>query len=400
MGVASPAGVGLMEFHAAQFGGRSGVRAIRSYEAAGDGVRIAGEVDIPADMDLARREALKTDRCTRLAAAATRQALEDANIADVSELDRARVGVVIGSGVGGATSAEQNYLTYFREGPDGLRARAIPMAMINDASAWVAINYGFRGPCTTVATACASGADAIVAGYQMIALGEADIVLAGGTDAPITRTIVSGFDKLGALSRRNDDPAGASRPFSADRTGFVIAEGSAVVVLESEKSARARGVRAHAELRGFGRTSDAHHVTMPHPDGRGACEAMLQALRSADAAPGDVRMVNAHGTSTTLNDAIEARAVRAALGTASAPVTATKSLIGHTLGAAGAIEAVATVQALASGMIPPVLNLEDVDPEIELDLVRGEARKMAPGLALSNSFAFGGHNVVLAFAPA
>lgn len=399
MGVVSPAGCGLTDFHAGQIGVRSGIRRISLYDPGADPVRIAGEVDLPADLDLSRREALRTDRCTRLAAAAVRLGLDDAGLAP-ADLDLDRVGVVIGTGVGGAASAEQNYRTYFHDGADALRARAIPMGMVNDPSAWVAINHGFRGPCTTVATACASGADAIVAGYQMIASGEADVVIAGGAEAPVTRSLVSGFTKLGALSRRNDEPERASRPFSADRTGFVIGEGAAVLVLESAESARARGARAHAELRGFGRTSDAYHVTMPHPDGRGAAAAMVRALRSSDATPGDVGSVNAHGTSTTLNDHVEAVAIREALGDAAPPVTAIKAITGHTLGAAGAIEAVATVQTITSGLVPPILNLDEVDPGIDLDLVRDVARPVRPALALTNSFAFGGHNVVLAFAPA
>lgn len=399
MGVVSPAGCGLADFHAGQLGRRSGIRRTTLYDPGEDPVRIAGEVDLLAESDLSRREALRTDRCTRLAAAAVRLGIDDAGFA-TADLDLDRVGVVIGTGVGGAASAERNYRTYFLDGADELRARAIPMSMVNDPSAWTAINHGFRGPCTTIATACASGADAIVAGFQMIASGEADIVIAGGAEAPITRSIVSGFTKLGALSRRNDEPECASRPFSADRTGFVLAEGAAVLVLESAESSRARSARAHAELRGFGRTSDAHHVTMPHPDGRGAAAAMVRALHSAGAAPEDVGSVNAHGTSTILNDRIEAVAIGAALGAAAPPITATKAITGHALGAAGAIEAVATIQSITSGLVPPVLNLDEIDPGIDLDLVRGVARPVRPALALTNSFAFGGHNVVLAFGPA
>jgi 3-oxoacyl-[acyl-carrier-protein] synthase II len=212
---------------------------------------------------------------------------------------------------------------------------------------------------------------------------------------------VCGFDKLGALSRRNDEPHRASRPFSKDRNGFVIAEGAAVLVLESAAHAEARGARGYARLRGYGRSADAYHVTMPHPEGIGAKTAILRALRHAGAVPADVGMVNAHGTSTTLNDIAEALALRSALGSKvdNVAVTATKSLLGHSLGASGAIEAVATVQALSSGMVPPTANLDVIDPEIGLDVVHGEPRETKIELALSNSFAFGGHNVVLAFSP-
>jgi 3-oxoacyl-[acyl-carrier-protein] synthase II len=394
MGVVSPAGVGLAAFHAGQLAGHGATGVISHYDPGDDEVRIAGQVDLPDELALSRRDRLRTDRCTQLAAAAVRLALQDAVVDGV---DPARVGVVIGSSMGGQSTVEENYLSYFRGGPTAFKTRAIPMSMINDPAAWTSIRYGFTGPCLAVATACASGADAIVAGYQMITCGEADVVLAGGAEAPVVRGIVSGFAKLGALSRRNAEPERASRPFSKDRDGFVIAEGAAVLVLESAAHAAARGARAHAELRGYGRSSDAHHVTMPHPSGAGAAAAITAALRGAGAEPGDVGLVNAHGTGTALNDVTEALAIRAArLG--DVPVTATKSLVGHALGAAGAIEAVATVQAVTSGLVPPTANLDEVDPEIDLDVVCGASRALK-GLALSNSFAFGGHNVVLAFAP-
>jgi 3-oxoacyl-[acyl-carrier-protein] synthase II len=276
------------------------------------------------------------------------------------------------------------------------------MAMPNDGAAWIAMRYELTGPCVTVCTACASGADALIAGYQMIVSGEADLVFTGGAEAPVVRSAVAGFAKLRALSVRNDEPQGASRPFSKDRDGFVIAEGAAILVLEAAEHAKARGARAHAYLRGFGRSSDAYHVTAPHPDGRGARQAIERALHGTSADPRDVGLINAHGTSTPPNDIVEARAIRAALGPAAdhVPVTATKSVTGHALGASGAIEAVATVQALTSGLIPPTLNFDLPDPEIDLDIVHGSARTAALDLALSSSFAFGGHNVVLAFARA
>ena len=400
MGVVSPVGVGLAAFHEGQLAGRSAIGAITHYDPDGDAVRIAGQVRLPDELSLPRREAMRTDRCTQLAAAAARLALDDAGLDAEGAADPERTGVVIGSGMGGQGTAEENYRNFFRAGAEALRARAIPMAMINDAASWLAIRHGFTGPCAAVATACASGADAIVTGCQMIACGEADVVLAGGTEAPVVRAIVAGFAKLGALSPRNDEPHRASRPFGKDRDGFVIAEGAAVLVLESAAHARARGARSHARLAGYGRSADAHHVTMPHPEGAGAARAITAALRSAGASPRDVGLVNAHGTGTAQGDLAEALALRGSLGAAAeqVPVTATKSLIGHSLGAAGAIEAVATVQALASGLVPPTANLDEPDPEIGLDVVSGAPRPVSAALALSNSFAFGGHNVVLAFA--
>lgn len=403
MGVASANGVGLAEFHAAQLGKTSGVGPLARYECDSDPVRIAGEVELPEELTLDRREQLRADRCTQLGAAAAQLAVADAGLENGSwQADPERTGVSIGSAIGGATALENNYQAYFTAGPRALRTRAIPMSMANDASAWIAIRYGVTGPCVTVSTACASGADALIAGYQMIVSGEADVVLAGGAEAPVVRSIVSGFTKMGALSMRNDEPAYASRPFSKDRDGFVIAEGAAVLVLESQAHAAARGARKYAYLRGYGRSSDAHHVTMPHPQGLGALQALRRALHHVDASPADVGMVNSHGTSTVLNDIAEAVAIRDALGPAAdrIPVTATKSLIGHSLGAAGAIEAVATVQALHSGTVPPTANVEDLDPEIDLDVVCDAPRPGSMDLALSNSFAFGGHNVVLAFGAA
>jgi 3-oxoacyl-[acyl-carrier-protein] synthase II len=401
MGVVTPIGVGIKDFHAAQLAGHSGIRTISHYDCSSDPIQIAGEVRLPAELTFDRREQLRTDRCTQLAAAAAQLAISDADLDTGQAAGTGQVGVVIGSGIGGAATAEKNYVGFYRGGLSAVRTRAIPMGMINDASAWIATRYGFTGPCTTVATACASGADAIVAGYHMIRCGEADVVLAGGTEAPVVRSIVSGFFKLAALSERNDEPERASRPFSKHRDGFVIAEGAAVLILESAAHAHARGARVHAHLRGYGRSADAYHVTMPHPQGLGAQQAILRALRSAEAEPQNVAVVNAHGTSTVLNDAVEATALHSALGesTATVAVTATKSLIGHALGAAGAIEAVATVQTVSSGLVPPTANFDEPDPEINLNVVRGEPRKVPVGLALSNSFAFGGHNVVLVFAP-
>ncbi|CAM03402.1 3-oxoacyl-[acyl-carrier-protein] synthase II [Saccharopolyspora erythraea NRRL 2338] len=400
MGVVSPLGVGTEQFHANQQLGRSAVRRVTAYDPGDDPVRIAAEVDLPEQFQFTRRDQLRTDRCTQLAIVAARLGVEEAKL-DLAASDTSRIGVVIGSGMGGVGTWERNCLALHESGVRAMRTKTVPMSMINDPSASIAIRYGTTGPCTTVTTACASGADALVAAAQMIRLGEADVVLAGGAEAPLSRSVLAGFARLGALSEDNDAPESACRPFSADRTGFVMGEGAAVLVLESAEHATARGAQVRARMAGYGRSADAYHVTMPHPEAAGARAAIVAALRDAGAQPSDVDFVNAHGTGTALNDHAEALAMRAVFGTGveRIPVTATKSLTGHSLGAAGAVEAVATVQAVSSGVIPPTANLRVPDPELGIDVVHGGPREARINLALSNSFAFGGHNVVLAFAP-
>ncbi|KUM73509.1 beta-ketoacyl-[acyl-carrier-protein] synthase family protein [Streptomyces curacoi] len=396
LGPVTPVGVGAEAFHAGQLAGRSAVRPITRFDASDLPVRIAGEVDLPEELRPARREAAVTDRVTHLAAAAAELALRDAGL-DPATADGTRVGVVLGTGCGGTEAYRDGAVALTRRGPNGIGARYVPTSMHNASAAWLAIRHGFSGPVTTTVTACAGGADALVAAHQMIASGEADVVLAGGAEAPVTDLMVSGFARMRALSTRNDEPERASRPFGADRAGFVLSEGAAVLVLESAEHARARGARPLAELRGYGRTGDAHHIVAPRPDGSAAARAVTVALRSAGLAPEEISHVNAHGTGTVRNDAAEAAALRAALGRLAlrVPVTATKSLTGHSLGAAGAVEAVAAVQTLTHQVVPPTANLDRPDPAIGLDVVRHEPRDTSVSAVLSNSFAFGGHNVAL-----
>jgi 3-oxoacyl-[acyl-carrier-protein] synthase II len=398
LGPVTAAGVGAKDFHVGQLEARSGIRAISRFDASALPVRIAGEVDLPDHLALSQREAAATDRCTALAAAAARLALEDAGL-DPEAADRSRIGVAIGTGCGGATSIEESSRAFLAEGLQAVPARFVPMSMANSTAAWIAIRYGLTGPCTASVTACASGAEALVTAHQMIVSGEADVVLAGGTEAPLTPMIVGGFARMRALSGRNDEPARASRPFSADRDGFVLGEGAAVLVVEEAAHAAARGAVPLAEFGGYGRSCDAHHIVAPRPDGGAAARAVTTALRSARLTAAGIGYINAHGTGTAFNDAAEARALVAALGPGAAgiPVSATKSTTGHSLGAAGAIEAVAAIQALNSGLLPPTANLEHRDPEIALDVIGAEPREADPEAVLSNSFAFGGHNVVLAF---
>jgi 3-oxoacyl-[acyl-carrier-protein] synthase II len=398
LGPVTPIGVGARVFHEAQLGGRSGIRAITHFDARELPVRIAGEVDIPDSFAWASRDEAVTDRCTHLAAVATQLALTDSGL-DLGVEDPTRVGVVIGTGIGGVTTWECAAHTAMERGCQALSARFIPMAMANNAASWITVRYGLNGPSLAVNSACASGAHAIAVGHLLIASGQADVVLAGGAEAPLTPIIVSGFAQMRALSRRNDEPERASRPFHRHRDGFVMAEGAAVLVLESAEHAAARGANVHATLAGAGSSSDAFHMVKPRPDGDGACRALAGAMRSAGLTPDAVSYVNAHGTGTSFNDAAEAKAVHAAFGEMAGriPMSSTKSQTGHSLGASGAVEAVASVQAITSGMIPATANLDDPDPALGLDVVALEPRPAAVRSVLSSSFAFGGHNIVLAF---
>ncbi|MEH1014433.1 beta-ketoacyl-[acyl-carrier-protein] synthase family protein [Micromonospora sp. CPCC 206060] len=398
LGPVTGIGVGAEEFLRGQLAGRSGVRRLTRCSPDGLPVGIAGEVDLPDHLAPSRRQLAVTDRLAHLTLAAARLALDDAGL-DPATLDRTRVGVVVGSGVGGMETWSATGEAYATGGPGAVSARFIPRAMNNSAAAVVSIEYGFTGPVGATVTACASGADALVTAHQMLVTGEADVVLAGGADAPLARQVLAGFGRMRALSTRDGDPAGASRPFNADRDGFVLAEGAAILVLETEEHAAARGATGLAEFAGYGRAADGFHITMPQPEGAGAARALDAAMRRARLTPTDVSYVNAHGTGTPYNDAAEVQALRTALGESAArvPVSSTKSQTGHALGAAGAIEAVASVQALLTSTVPATLNLDRPDPAFGLDFVTGEPRETKVTAVLSNSFAFGGHNVVLAF---
>jgi 3-oxoacyl-[acyl-carrier-protein] synthase II len=398
VGPVTSIGIGASAFHRAQLAAVSGTRQLSRFVAEGLTGYPAGEVDLPAELQVSRRQAATTDRCAQLGLVAAELAVRDAGL-DPSSLDRRRVGVVIGTGIGGAQTWQDSVIDAARRDPARLSSRSIPKAMCNSVVAVVAIEYGFAGPTLTPVLACAAGAEALVAAFQMITSGEADVVLAGGAEAPLVRTVVGGFASMRALTGPTDAPHTASRPFHADRDGFVLAEGAAVLVLEAEAHAARRGAVALAEMAGYGRATDAFHVTAPARDGDGARRAVEAALKHARLKPGDIRYVNAHGTATVLNDAAEVLALRRALGpdASRTPVSSTKSQTGHALGASGAIEAVATVQAVAAGVIPPTINLTVPDPALEMDFVAGAAREARVTTALSNSFAFGGHNVVLAF---
>jgi 3-oxoacyl-[acyl-carrier-protein] synthase II len=342
------------------------------------------------------KEVRHTDRFAQFAVAAARLAHEDAGKPD---LEPERTGVVVASGIGGIESLLRQHEVLLSRGPGRVSPFMVPSLMANAAAGHVAMHFGLTGPNTCVVTACAAGAHAVGEGYRLIRDGLADVVLAGGAEAAIVPITVAAFAQMQALTR-NPDPETASRPFDAGRDGFVLGEGACLLVLEREDLARERHARVYAELAGYGASADAYHITQPQPTGAGASLAITWALRDAGEDPGAVSYVNAHGTSTPLNDAAETAAIKLALGEEVArnvPVSSTKSMTGHMLGAAGAIEAAASALAVTEGLLPPTIHYATADPDCDLDCVPNEARKADVSLALSNSFGFGGQNAVLAF---
>lgn len=399
MGALTPIGLGPQAFWNGLIEGRTGAGPITKFDAAAFTTRFACELkgfDPGAYMD--RKEVKRADPFTQYAIAASAQALEQSGL-DTKEQNGERIGVLIGSGIGGATTWEAQHRILIEKGPDRVSPFFVPMMIADMASGQVSMQFGCRGSNYANVSACASGAHAIGEAFRLVRDRELDAVLAGGSESPITPLSVAGFCALRALSERNDAPERASRPFDRDRDGFVMGEGAAVLVIESESHARARGARILAELAGYGSTADAHHITAPAPGGEGAARAMALALRSAEASPQDVDYINAHGTSTELNDKYETMAIKTVFGehARGLVISSTKSMTGHLLGAAGAIEAVACVFAIMNGVVPPTINYETSDPDCDLDYVPNQARKVPVRLVLSNSLGFGGHNVSLAF---
>jgi len=346
------------------------------------------------EVTMTPKEARRSDRFSQFALAAADQAVAEAGLPDGVEPER--LGVLMGTGVGGLETLEREVRNFIERGDRAVSPLFVPMMMPNAAAAHIAMRYDAHGPGFSIASACATGGHAIGEATRMIVRGEADVVIAGGTEAPMTDICLAAFRRMGALSRE-----GVSRPFDARRDGFVMGEGAGVLILEAEEHARARGVHVRARVVGYGASNDAFHITAPDEDGRGATQAMRAAISDAGAAPDDVGYLNAHGTSTPFNDRIEALAAHKVFGEAPPPISSTKSAIGHLLGAAGAVEAVATVGALERGLLPPTLNYEEPDPECDVDCVPDGPRE-SPGLelALSNSFGFGGQNACVAFARA
>jgi 3-oxoacyl-[acyl-carrier-protein] synthase II len=378
-GVVSPVATGVETFFDALLGMEGGIT--------DEGVAPCGEFD--PEVVMTPKEARRMDRFAQLAVAAADQAADEAGL--LGEVDPARVGVIVGTGVGGLTTLQAECKTWLEEGDRAVSPLFVPMMMPNAAAGQIAMRRGLHGPGFSIASACSTGAHSIGEAARLIARGEADVMISGGTEAALVGLCLAAFKRMGALSR-----VGESRPFDTRRDGFVMGEGSAVLVLEREEHARARGAQIYARVTGYGASNDAFHITQPETNGRGAVEAMTAALRDADLGPEDVGYVNAHGTSTPINDRVETLALRQVLGEDGPPVSSCKGAVGHTLGAAGAIEALACVEALRRGALPPTLGLEDIDPECAADHIAGAPRE-APDLqvALSNSFAFGGQNATL-----
>ncbi|MEK0313540.1 beta-ketoacyl-ACP synthase II [Cohnella sp. 56] len=397
-GVVSPLGADVAAFWRGLIEGRSGVRTIEHMDVSGYKTRIAGLVlDFDAEGRFGRKEARRMDRFTQFALAAADEAVREAGL-DMEKVDRERVAVYVGSGTGGLRTLSDNESLLRERGADRVSPLLVPMMIANMAAAQISIRYGTYGPTMAPVTACSIGNTAIGEAWRLIRNGEADIVIAGGAEAAVTELSLASFGNATALSRRNDEPARASRPFDADRDGFVLAEGAGIVVLESLEHALARGARPLAEVIGYGASSDAYHQVATHPEGRGAILAMRAALRSAGLTAADVDVVSAHATSTELGDATETLAIKQVLGERAwrVPVTANKSMTGHMLGAAGGAEAIALVRTLLEGIIPPTINLDRPDTDCDLDYVPNVARQHPElKIGLSNSFGFGGHNAVI-----
>jgi 3-oxoacyl-[acyl-carrier-protein] synthase II len=392
LGLVSPAGIGVAANWERVCSGESTART----DPALKGVAVDFSCRVPgfdAAALLGPKAARRLDRFVQLAIVAAREAVADASL-DPQTWDGARVGVVLGCGMGGAVTWETQHRRLMEHGPGKVSAMFIPMLVPNMVAGQLAIEFGARGPNLVTATACASGATAIGFARDLLRSRACDIVLTGGTEAGVTPLSIAGFAQMGALSSRCDDPESASRPFDVDRDGFVAAEAAGVLVLERPEDARARGARMRAQIIGYGASADAFHVTAPDPEGAGAELAIRAALTDAGVGPSEVQHVNAHGTSTPLNDIAEARVLRRVLGD-SAVVTSTKGVTGHALGAAGAIEAAYTVLAIEHGVIPPTANLDSQDPEITLDIVVKSPREQRLEVAMSDSFGFGGQNAVL-----
>ena len=399
LGAVTPIGNDVSSYWEGLSTGRNGVAGITLFDPSRHACRFAAEVKNfnPAGY-LEPKESKRWDRFCQFGVVAAKQAVAHAGLT-IDESNQQRVGTAIGSGVGGLLMMETQAQVMSERGPDRVSPFCVPMMIPNMATGLTAIALGARGPSSAVATACAAGSNAIGDAFRQIQLGLADVMVAGGAESAITPLGVAGFASAKALSFRNDDPATASRPFDAERNGFVIGEGAGVLVLESLDHARARGAEILAEVVGYGTTCDAHHITAPSPGGVGGAEAMRLALVDARLAPEAVDYVNAHGTSTQANDSNETAAIKAALGEHAyrIPVSSTKSMTGHLLGGSGGIEAVAAVLAIEHNLVPPTINYSNPDPACDLDVVPNQAREHVVNVVLSNSFGFGGHNVCLAF---
>jgi len=397
MGAVTPIGIGTEAYWSGLIAGHSGVGLITRFDCTDIGTKIAAEVkDFEVEQYVDRKEARRMDRFVQLAMAATKMAIEDSGYV-VNDGNRERVATVIGSGIGGISTFEEQHARMVEAGMGRISPFFIPMMIANMATGHVAKAWGAQGPSESVVTACATSTNAIGDAFRLIALGDADAAIAGGSEAAVTPSGMGGFSNMRAMSRRNDEPERASRPFDKDRDGFVLGEGAGIVVLEELESAVNRGAKIYAEIIGYGMSNDAYDMVHPAPEGAGAARSMAAALRSADVAPESIGYINAHGTSTPAGDELEVMAVKKIFGEHAykLAVSSTKSMTGHLLGAAGAIEVIATALALDRGILPPTINLDNPDTECDLDFVPFKARKQQVEYAMSNSFGFGGHNATV-----
>jgi 3-oxoacyl-[acyl-carrier-protein] synthase II len=398
MGTVNPLGLTVDESWRNVINGVSGVGPITLFDSSELNVHFAAEVKgFEPDRYMEAKEARRRDRFEQLGTAAANDAVASSGL-EITDANASRIGVLVSSAIGGIKSLQDAVITNHTEGPRRVSPFLIPMLMPNGAAGMIAIDHQIKGPCFSVASACASGADGIGTAMLMLKAGMIDAALAGGAEMTICTTGVAAFDRVGAMSRRNEDYSMTPQPFDKNRDGLVMGEGAAVLVLETESHAKARGANILAELAGYGATSDAFHVTAPHENGEGGSTAMRTALASARATIDDLGYINAHGTGTTLNDQSETRAIKAAFAEKAygIPISSTKSMTGHMMGATGALEAIFCVQAVREGILPPTIHYETPDPECDLDYIPNEAREKKIDLAISNAFGFGGHNAVLA----
>lgn len=398
LGVISPVGCGVPSFWNSMREGKGGIGPITTFDVSKFDSRIAGEVkDFDAAVyGMTTKDVKRMERFVQFAVASVGESLKDSGL-DLEKEDRTRIGVLIGSGIGSLHVMEEQYNIYLEKGPSRLSPFLIPMLIVNEASGQVAINFGLKGPNSCVTTACASGSHSIGEAFEIIKRADADVMVAGGTESCVTTLGIGGFCALRALSTRNNEPERASRPFDNERDGFVMGEGCGVVVLEELERARKRRAHIYAEMVGYGMSCDAYHITAPDPEGDGAARAMTLALKDAGLNPEDIDYINAHGTSTKLNDKIETVAIKKAFGSYAKKVmvSSIKSMTGHLLGAAGGVEFVACCLVLKDNIVPPTINYEYPDPDCDLDYVPNTARKSKVDVCLSNSLGFGGHNATL-----
>jgi len=399
MGMVSPLAIGVEETWQALIQGKSGVARITKFDPTGFDTQIAAEVkDFAPENFMDKKDIRRMDIFIQYAVAAATLALEDAQL-KITPVNADRVGVVVGAGLGGLTTLEAFHKVLLEKGPGRISPFFIPMLIVNEAPGQISMRFGAKGPNTSVVTACATGNHNIGDAWRIIQRGDADAVIAGGVEATITPLAVAGFNAMKALSTRNDEPEKASRPFDKDRDGFVMGEGSGIIILEELQQALDRGAKIYAEIIGYGLTGDAYHITAPAPEGEGAARCIAMALKSAGIEPEEVDYINAHGTSTDYNDLYETMAIKTVFQehAKKLAVSSTKSMIGHLLGGAGGVEAIFTVLTICRGIIPPTINYQTPDPGCDLDYVPNVARKASVRVALSNSFGFGGTNAVLAF---